>query len=340
MFYINPQTGERRELIAEEAELFNALIGAIADQDKDFVDLILEDQPILAHAFSDTGSTALSYAATEHNAAGVAIARLLVNTYGANPYVDLSEGVTPIHYLNRIADQALKAQFGIAMGIGADIAAVLQKIHHEEALKIARAEVEAEYAAKKAADAEAKTDTDDSFDSDRDLEEYFNDPEVKKDMELCKKIRESLIIKAVTDATVGEEATQAIESLYSKSAKSDQLVYPVNEGLESLLQDIFGSKKSDVGADTKHSVLGSLCDWLGIDLSQLSYLVSLTSGSGFLPFYHGDHGNPDDDFGNGPFGGNSAVFFSEPDHQAPTYVVTILGNGTIVITDEPQQDSM
>ena len=68
----------------------------------------------------------------------------------------------------------------------------------------------------------------------------------------------------------------------------------------------------------------------------IAYLVNIASASGFLPFYHGGGGNPNDDFGNGPFGGNSAVFFSEPDQPSSAYIVTILGNGTIVIADEPQ----
>ncbi len=339
MFYIDPETGERRDLTEEEAGLFRDLIGAIADQDAEYADLILEESPSLAHAHNERGVTALSFAAGVHSEKSLEVVRVLMN-YGSNVYALDSGGLTSIHYLNRMVDQALKAQFCAAMGIDSDTAAILKSIHHEEALKIARTEVEAEYAAKKAADGEAKTDTDDSFDSDKALEEFFNDPEAQRMMEISKKIRESLIVKAVTDTTVGEEATQAIESLYSKSAKSDQLVYPVNEGLEILLQDMFGNKKSDVDTDTKQSVISSLCDWLGIDLSQLSYLVSLASGSGFLPFYHGGGGNPDDDFGSGPFGGNSAVFFNEPDHQSPTYIVTILGNGTIVIADEPQQDSM
>ena len=343
MFYINPQTDEKRDLTKEEAGLFRDLIGAIADQDAEYADLILGENSILAHARNERGVTALHFAATEPNAAGIEIAMLLVEAYGASVYALDDAGLTPIHYLNRIADPALKAQFGIAMGIGADIDAILEKLHHEEAVKIATERVEARWAAKKAADAAAEADAKElayqnadfdgkvAMDPLRAMREYAEEQRVKGITATLDKI----IVKAVTDTTLGEEATQAIESLYSKSAKSDQLVYPVNQGLESLLQDMFGSKKSDVDTDTKHSVLGSLCDWLGIDLGQLSYLVSLASNSGFLPFYHGG-GNPDDDFGNGPSGGDSAVFFSEPDAQAPTYVVTILGNGTIVIADEPQ----
>ena len=145
-----------------------------------------------------------------------------------------------------------------------------------------------------------------------------------------------IIVKAVFETSTGQEATQAIESMYNKDRfkKSDQLEFSIDQDISEAMGAIFGSKKSDISIDTKESILGSLCDYLGIDFSQLSYLASLTFGSDFLPFYHGSHGNPDDDFGGSPSGGNSAITFDgSPDLSNSTYIL-VLGNGTLVFPED------
>lgn len=334
MFYIDQDTGEKKSLTSDEAELFNDLIGSIADGEVEDVENIIEDDPILAIAFDEDGLTALHFASTEPNLAGLAIVNILMN-YGANPYAENNGHLTPIDDINDMTDKTLKAQFCEAMGIDTNTAAIIDGIINKRVHKIATERVEARWAAKKSAEGSPeKTDTERSSDE---LEEYFSRADVKKSMETSKAIIDgikNLDVRMQTESTTSEKATQAIESMYSKSAKSEQLEFSVDQGISEMVSAVFGSKKSDISIDTKESVLASLCDWLGVDLSQLAYLASITIGSNILPFYHGSHGNPDDDSGNGPFGGNSAVSFDgEPLAQNPTFIV-VLGNGTLVFPED------
>lgn len=330
MYYLDITTNEIKELTTEHKELFDDLIAAIGREDYEDVGYILEDYPILAHALNEHGFTALKLAAGHHTPAGLEIVRVLMS-YGADPYAEDEDHFTAIDNVNRITDQALKVQFCTAIGIDVNnIEEILDGILDARVDRIARAQVEAEYAAKKAAE-EAKTDSDDSSDSViAEAERYFNDPRVKA----MHKTMDQIDIRVVTETTTGEEAREALESLYNKPEKASQLEFSVDEGISEIIASVFGTKKADVDMDTKQSILTSLADWLGVDLSQLAYLASLASGSGFLPFYHG---SGDDDFDPSFGGGNSGVIFENPPELPEnTYLVTILGNGTLVIADNSQ----
>ncbi|MCT4635341.1 MAG: hypothetical protein N4A31_03710 [Rickettsiales bacterium] len=387
MFYIDQETGMRKNLTAEEAELFNDMIGSIADGEIEDVENILEDDPVLAIAFNEDGFTALHFASSEQNTAGLVIVQILIN-YGANPYAENNGHLTPIHDINKISDQDLKAQFCEAMGIGINTAEIIKKLIHEKAHKIATEEVEARWAAKKAAE-EAKTDTDDSMDSvdiayqrattfdekvaidpDRALEEYVNDPRVQEDMRISKAIVNGIKnqdVRMQTGSTTSEEATRAIESMYSKSAKSSQLEFSVDQGISSLIENMFSSSKNSlddlIGTKASYALeasnrgffgsFGNIVDYLSSQLSslldievegsvveatvlQLQALLTM-AGSGSMPMGIPNRYNPDDDF-EPYFGGgnNGLVSFDLPDASHNVQVVALFGNGTLVIAEDSE----
>lgn len=364
MFYIDQETGEMKNLTEEEAELFNDMIGSIADGEIDDVENILEDDPVLAIAFNEDGFTALYFASRHHNAGSLAIVQILMN-YGSNAYAESNRGITPIHNINKITDPALKAQFCEAMGISINTAAIIKQLIHERALKIATEEVEARWAAKKAAESSPeKTDTERSSDE---LEEYFSRADIKEDVDTSRAIVNGIKSQSVlmqTGSTTSEEAIQAVESLYSKSAKSRQLEFSVDQGISSIIENMFSSSKNSlddlIGSKESYALeasnrgffgsFGNIVDYLSDKLSslldvevegsvveatvlQLQALLTM-AGSGSMPMGIPHRYNPDDDFSNGPFGSNSAVSFEGglPD-QNPTFII-VLGNGTLVFPED------
>lgn len=337
MYYIDQETGERKLLDEDQLELFGDLIGAIGDEDSEYVDLILDDEPIIAHAFNEDGATPLRFASRHHTDSGLEIVKILMR-YGADPYAKTNKGSTPIHNIDKITDLVLKGQFCDAMNLEThDTAAILTQLRNIKA----RAQVEAEYAARDLAEAAAKNLAYErattyaekvAIDPTRALEEYSNREDIQRLDDTIAGIN-NLHVNALYETTTGPEAIEAVNSL---GKKSDQLVYSIDEGISSIIADMFGNKESDIDVDTKGSILASLCDWLGIDLSQLAYLVNIASSSGFLPMYHG--GFPGGDFDGGS--GGSGVAFDSPHLGENENIVTILGNGTIVVADHVEDHSM
>ena len=389
MFYIDRATGKKKNLTEEEAELFNDMIGSIADGEIDDVENILEDDPVLAIAFDETGRTGLKYASGHHTETGLAIVKILME-YGADPYAEDEDEFCPIHNINRITDSELKDQFCTAMRIDIDTRAILDGIIHEKAHKIATERVEARWAAKKAAEGSPdKTDTDDSMDSvdityqrattfdekvaidpDRALEEYMNDPRVQEDMRISKAIVNGIKnqdVRMQTGSTTSEEATQAIEYMYSKSAKSSQLEFSVDQGISSLIENMFSSSKNSlddlIGTKESYALeasnrgffgsFGNIVDYLSNQLSslldievegsvveatvlQLQALLTM-AGSGSMPMGIPNRYNPDDDF-EPYFGGgnNGLIAFDVPDAPHNVQVVVLLGNGTLVTAEDSE----
>lgn len=341
MYYTDQETGKRELLTEDQLSTFGDLIGAIGDEDPEYVDLILDDDPILAHAFDEDGITTLKFASGEHTAKGLEIVKIIMQ-YGADPYAEDDDHFTPIHNINRITDPELKAEFCDAMGIDIDTATTLDRLLDERAERIARAQVEAEYAAREelakneayelATTYEEKA----AIDPIRAAEEYFNREDVQKVQNTINDINQR-DVNALYETITGSEAIEAVNSL---EKKPDQLVYSVDEGIGSIIADMFANKESDIDADSKETVLVGLCDWLGIDLSQLAYLVNIASGSGFLPMYHGSPHHGADDFGDHGSSGGSGVAFDSPHLGENEYIVTTLGNGTIVVANHVEENSI
>lgn len=345
MYYIDKATGKRELLTEDQLDTFGDLIGSIADGDVRDVDNILDDDPILAHAFDEDGATALRFASRHHTDSGLEIVKILMRC-GADPYAKTNRGSMPIHNIDRITDNPeLKAQFCEAMGIDVDTATTLDRLLDERAERKARAQVEAEYAAREIAEATARNEAYErattyeekvAIDPDRAAEEYFNREDVQKVQNTINYINQR-DVNALYETITGSEAIEAVNSL---EKKPDQLVYSVDEDISSIIADMFANKESDIDADSKETVLVGLCDWLGIDLSQLAYLVNIASGSGFLPIYHGSPHRGGDDFGDHGSSGGNGVMFDAPPLEENEYVVATLGNGTIVVANHVEEHSM
>lgn len=360
MFYKDPHTGEHKVLSAEEEKNFKSLMRSIGKEDVELVDLLLEDTPIIAHAFDQNGNYGLNFASIHHTSAGLEIIKLLM-AYGANPYYENNRGFTAIHDLDDITDISLKAEFCRAMGIDLNTTAILRSIRHAKSV----AEVEAKYAAyDRATSFEEKF----AIDSKRALRDYRDDPRAKAiAYDRATSFEEKIAIDplramqehandprvremhqnlgnmhhyTVLEGELSEQAQEAINSIYKKhdQKKLDQFEFSLQDSsISELIASIFGNKQADVALETKESLFASLTDWLGVDLAQLSYLLGFSYSSGFLPFYAG-HGKPDGDFEPYPGGGSGAIFEDSPALLPENVrIVAVLGNGTFVITEDQDQ---
>lgn len=358
-YYKDVQTGETKILCEEKAELFGDLIGAIANEDIEYVDAIMDDSPFLAYAFDDEGFSALHFASHHCTQAGLEIVRILVQ-YGADPYFENEDGFSAIDNINDITDINLRYSFCDAMRIGHDTQAILKAIVHAKAV----AEVEAEYAAKKVE--EGKTDSDNSFDSALDeAERYFQRHDVQEMHKTMNKIEGKTNVYACPRIITCEQANSAIEETQSKD-KASYLEFPVDEGLAAMLDGMFGTKTPlddligskeafnlEAGNRGFFASFGSAVEYLSNQLSSLleieidSGLIEATilqlqglltmAGSGSLPIGIPHRHNNDDDFEPNSGGSSNVEFFENPlELLENTYVVTILPNNTYVIADNSQ----
>lgn len=327
MFYLEMETGEVKSLTEDKVELFNALIGAIANEDSEFVELILEDDPILALAFDDDGYTGLSHAADIHNEAGAAIVQVLMN-YGANPYAEDNRGFTPIDDINRIMDQALKERFCAAMGIDIDTAAIIDHLNDVKAERIATERVEARWAAKKAEE-DSDTSVEEAITK---MDDLLRDPKIAK--------IEKTIVKAVFETTA-PDSIAAFESFYSKRP-----LEKVN--VDDLVKDLYKTEAQDDSIIFK--LYNSVINWLGIEDNGnvkgtilLGFEIMMEYGMGASNIHYAGmpHRGFSDDFGDyEPIGGNSVMFENPNLPEADYKLVTILGDVIVLaknnITDQSQ----
>lgn len=151
--------------------------------------------------------------------------------------------------------------------------------------------------------------------------EYLNQAHIQETDGIITRIEEHQVNTAITN-TVTPEMINAVNSLYKKEsfAKEDSLI--------SFVAGMF--KEIPYNLDSLFSDVEAMLDSLGIDLTKLIYLVSISSGSGHLPMYHG--GFPGGDSGGG-FGGSGVAFDAAPLAENE-YVVTVLGNGTIIVAEQ------
>ncbi len=332
MYYIDQETKEKKLLNECELSAFSDLIEAIKDGDKEDITSLIEEEPIIANACDEDGITALKFALNK----GEEIVRTLVSL-GADPYSINERGLTVIHLLDDITDSVLKGQLCDAMNLEThDTAAILARLHNIEA----RARVEAEYAARELAEAEAKNLAYEQastiqekmkIDPSRAAGEYLNQDHIREADGTISRIENNQQVRtAITDNDLTPEIIDAVNSLYNEKSftKNSLLNSEKDDSLISLVAGIF--KETPHNFDSLFSNIESILDSLGIDLTKLIHLVSIYSGSGHLPMYHG--GFPGGDSG-GDFGG-SGVAFDVPPLDENEYVVAVLGNVTIIATEE------
>ncbi len=172
-----------------------------------------------------------------------------------------------------------------------------------------------------------------------------------------------------SSSTTSEEATQDIESMHSKLAKSNQLEFSVDQGISSIIENMFGSGQNSlddlIGTKESYALeasnrgffdsFGNVVDYLSNKLSslldievegsaveatvlQLQALLTM-AGSGNMPMGIPNRYNPDDDDGDfEPYfgGGNGGIvsFDNTPELPQNIQIVTILGNGTLVVAED------
>ncbi len=328
-YYKNPETGEVRELTEKEAKYFDGMIAAIIKGKVDAARKALSHLSFLLHAYDQDGETLLHYATGHANEAGIAITRLLVE-YGADTYHLDNNGLT---IFGAIANQLRKGsitqeahdEFCRAINLHyldgtptTDSEGVVAELIRARV----RAEVDEEFAIRRAAEEhnmeEAESRTDAVL---RAADEFMNSDVARRMHETGEMIRNPQV-RTAEIGDFGDDAIEAINDLYNKKPS-------FSKSYLAELDFNFSSKKiSDLFA--------GFTDVMKIIASQYMALAGMSSG-GFLPIGFPHKGEDFGDFEPGSGGGGGAMFINSGEKLVNYQIVTILGNGTWVITDRAEE---
>lgn len=329
-YYKNPQTGEVRELTEKESKYFDVMISAIVQKRIDVAEKVMPRMKVLAHAYDEDGETLLHYATRHANEAGIAITRLLAQ-YGADTYHVDNRGVTIFgaiaHELNtRSITQEAHDAFCEAINLHyldgtptTDSEGVVRELIRARVQR----EVDEEFEIRRAAEEHGREESESRTDAVlRAADEYFARADVQRMCEVSKAIRGTNIYTAQI-GDLGDDALEAINDLYNKKPSFNKSYLPElnfdfsSKGFLGLTQSIVGAVK--------------------IIVSQHMALAGIGSG-GFLPIGFPRKGDDFGDFKPGSGGGSGAMFINGGGEMPVNYqIVAILGNGTLVITDQAEE---
>lgn len=323
-YHKNPQTGEVRELTEKESKYFDVMISTIVQRRIDVAEKVLPKMKVLAYAYDEDGETLLHYATRHANEAGIAITRLLVE-HGADTYHVDNNGLT---IFGAIANQLRKAK-------------ITQEAHDEfcrainlhyldgtpttdsegvvaELIRVrVRAEVDEEFAIRRAAEEHNREEAESRTDAVlRAADEYF----AREDVQRIDRTIDGILNPQVRTAEIGdfgEDAIEAINDLYNKKPAFSSYLPELNFDFSS--KGFLGAAKD-------------VMDVVKFIASQYMAFEGMSSG-GFLPMGFPHKGDDFGDFEPGSGGSSGAMLINGDGMPVNYQIVTILGNGTIVITD-------